>query len=216
MSVIIWVAGVLAALSALGVVFSPQPLYSALSLVLTIGALAVVFLVLNAQFLFVVQLIVYAGAVMVLFVFIIALLSPGAEERVRVDSRFVIGGGRRRGHHRGHDRRGAQRDHLQLERGVPCPADRPGVGPVPHVLVRPERPRLRQHRGQRADGRRPALHHLPAAIRDHLAAAAGGGGGRGVPDAAQPLRCSRRCMREAALTRKPTVLEEERIEVEVG
>ncbi len=91
MNAVIWVAGVLAALSALGVVFSPQPLYSALSLVLTIGALAVVFLVLNAQFLFVVQLIVYAGAVMVLFVFIIALLSPSADERVRVDARFVIG-----------------------------------------------------------------------------------------------------------------------------
>jgi NADH-quinone oxidoreductase subunit J len=89
---IIWVAGALAALSALGVVFSPQPLYSALCLVLAIGALAVVFLVLNAQFLFVVQLIVYAGAVMVLFVFIIALLSPGAEDRFRIDARFVIGG----------------------------------------------------------------------------------------------------------------------------
>lgn len=91
MSAIIWVVGALAALSALGVVFSPQPLYSALSLVLTIGALAVLFLVLNAQFLFVVQLIVYAGAVMVLFVFIIALLSPGAEERFVVDTRFAIG-----------------------------------------------------------------------------------------------------------------------------
>jgi NADH-quinone oxidoreductase subunit J len=91
MSVVIWVAGVLAALSALGVVFSPQPLYSALSLVMTIGALAVIFLTLNAQFLFVVQLIVYAGAVMVLFVFIIALLSPEAEERVRIDSRFIVG-----------------------------------------------------------------------------------------------------------------------------
>ncbi len=92
MSGVILVAGVLAALAALGVVFSPQPLYSALSLVLAIGALAVIFLALNAQFLFVVQLIVYAGAVMVLFVFIIALLSPGAEERVRFDSRFAIGG----------------------------------------------------------------------------------------------------------------------------
>ena len=91
MTAIIWIAGVLAAISALGVVFSPQPLYSALSLVLAIGALAVVFLVLNAQFLFVVQLIVYAGAVMVLFVFIIALLSPDREERVRLDLRFVIG-----------------------------------------------------------------------------------------------------------------------------
>ena len=91
MNAVIWVAGVVAALSALGVVFSPQPLYSALSLVMTIGALAVIFLALNAQFLFVVQMIVYAGAVMVLFVFIIALLSPGAEERFRIDTRFVIG-----------------------------------------------------------------------------------------------------------------------------
>ncbi|MHB8533359.1 MAG: NADH-quinone oxidoreductase subunit J family protein [Solirubrobacteraceae bacterium] len=91
MSAIIWIAGVFAAVSALGVVFSPQPLYSALSLVLAIGALAAVFLVLNAQFLFVVQLIVYAGAVAVLFVFIIALLAPGSEQRFRVDSRFIIG-----------------------------------------------------------------------------------------------------------------------------
>lgn len=91
MNAVIWIAGVLAALSALGVVFAPQPIYSALSLVLSIGALAVIFLALNAQFLFVVQLIVYAGAVMVLFVFIIALLSPGSEERFRVDTRFAIG-----------------------------------------------------------------------------------------------------------------------------
>ena len=91
MTGIIWVAGALAALSALGVVFSPQPLYSALSLVLAIGALAVIFMVLNAQFLFVVQLIVYAGAVMVLFVFIIALLSPDREDRVRLDLRFLLG-----------------------------------------------------------------------------------------------------------------------------
>lgn len=91
MSAIVWVAGVVAALGALGVVFSAQPLYSALSLVTAIAALAVVFLALNAQFLFAVQLIVYAGAVMVLFVFIIALLSPDAEDRFRVDTRFIVG-----------------------------------------------------------------------------------------------------------------------------
>ena len=68
MSVVIWVADALAALKRWGNVFSPQLLYSALPLVMTIGALAVVFLVLNAQFLFVVQPIVHAGAVMVLFV----------------------------------------------------------------------------------------------------------------------------------------------------
>jgi len=83
---------ILTAISALGVVFSPQTIYSALSLVLTVGLLAVIFLVLNAQFLFAVQLIVYAGAVMVLFVFIIALLDPASEERPRVaDPRLILG-----------------------------------------------------------------------------------------------------------------------------
>jgi NADH-quinone oxidoreductase subunit J len=83
---------ILAAISALGVVFSAQTIYSALSLVLTVGLLAVVFLVLNAQFLFVVQLIVYAGAVMVLFIFIIALLDPAAEDRPRLlDLRLILG-----------------------------------------------------------------------------------------------------------------------------
>ena len=73
-------------------VFSPQAIYSALSLVLTVGLLAVIFVVLNAQFLFVVQLIVYAGAVMVLFVFIIALLDPSSEERPRLtDPRLLLG-----------------------------------------------------------------------------------------------------------------------------
>ena len=62
------------------------------ALPISIGALAVIFLVLNAQFLFVVQLIVYAGAVMVLFVFIIALLDPAAEDRPRLfDLRLILG-----------------------------------------------------------------------------------------------------------------------------
>ena len=83
---------ILIAISALGVVFSPQTIYSALSLVLTVGLLAAIFLVLNAQFLFAVQLIVYAGAVMVLFVFIIALLDPASEEHPRItDPRLVLG-----------------------------------------------------------------------------------------------------------------------------
>ncbi len=83
---------ILTAISGLGVVFSRQAIYSALSLVLTVGLLAVVFLVLNAQFLFVVQLIVYAGAVVVLFIFIIALLDPAAEERPRLtDPRLLLG-----------------------------------------------------------------------------------------------------------------------------
>ena len=92
MNVLLAILLILAAISALGVVFSSKTIYSALSLVLTVALLAAVFLVLNAQFLFVVQLIVYAGAVMVLFVFIIALLDPAAEDRPRfLDLRLILG-----------------------------------------------------------------------------------------------------------------------------
>ncbi len=93
MTVIFGIAAVLAFLGALGVVLSQRTLYSALSLVLNMVSLAVLFLLLDAQFLAAVQIIVYAGAVMVLFVFIIALLSPGAEERVRpLELRMLLGG----------------------------------------------------------------------------------------------------------------------------
>ena len=59
-----------------------RPLYSALSLVVNMLSLALLFLVLSAQFLAAAQVIVYAGAVMVLFVFVIALLNPGRDETV--------------------------------------------------------------------------------------------------------------------------------------
>jgi NADH-quinone oxidoreductase subunit J len=55
------------------------------------GSLAVEYLLLGAEFVAVIQVIIYAGAVMVLFVFIIALLSPGAEDKPRVDMRFLVG-----------------------------------------------------------------------------------------------------------------------------
>ena len=65
--------------TALGVVAFRRPIYNAMSLVANMLGLAVLFLLLNAQFLFAAQIIVYAGAVMVLFVFIIALLNPASE-----------------------------------------------------------------------------------------------------------------------------------------
>jgi NADH-quinone oxidoreductase subunit J len=91
-TVIFAVVIALAAVSSIGVVFSRQTIYSALCLVVTVSMLAVIFLLLNAQFLFAVQLIIYAGAVMVLFVFIVALLSPDAEDRPALDIRAIIGG----------------------------------------------------------------------------------------------------------------------------
>lgn len=93
MTVIFGVAAVLAFLGAVGVVASRRTIYSALSLVENLVALAILFLLLDAQFLAAVQVIVYAGAVMVLFVFIIALLAPSAEERLRpLELRVLVGG----------------------------------------------------------------------------------------------------------------------------
>jgi len=58
-----------------------EPIHSALSLILVMVALAALYLLLGAPFIAAVQIIVYAGAVMVLFVFVIMLLNAGVEER---------------------------------------------------------------------------------------------------------------------------------------
>ncbi len=91
MTALAGIAGVMALASAIGVVSFRSTIYCALSLVTNMVFLAVLFLLLNAQFLAAVQIIIYAGAVMVLFVFIIALLSPGAEDTPRLDMRFLVG-----------------------------------------------------------------------------------------------------------------------------
>ncbi len=59
---------------ALGVVLSKKPVYSALALLLNFVVLAALFITLHAQFLAVVQIIVYAGAIVVLFLFVIMLI----------------------------------------------------------------------------------------------------------------------------------------------
>jgi len=65
---------------AFGVVFHRNALYSALNLVGVFAATAILYLMLSAPFLAVVQVIVYAGAIMVLFIFVIMLLSVRYEE----------------------------------------------------------------------------------------------------------------------------------------
>jgi NADH-quinone oxidoreductase subunit J len=72
--------------------FSRNPVTSAMFLVLTIISLAGLFTLLHAFFLAAVQVLVYAGAVMVLFLFVIMLLDLKAEERRRLKILAVIGG----------------------------------------------------------------------------------------------------------------------------
>ena len=71
----------IAVICGVNVVVQSHPISSAISLIGVMGALAVLYLLLGAEFLAAAQVIVYAGAVMVLFVFVIMLLNAGAETR---------------------------------------------------------------------------------------------------------------------------------------
>src|SRR5688572_31850779 len=66
--------------SALGLILKRNPIHGALFLVVNLGTVAALYLTLRAEFLAAAQVIVYAGAIMVLFVFAIMVLIPGKEE----------------------------------------------------------------------------------------------------------------------------------------
>ena len=76
-TIIFWVFAAFAVGSALLCVTRRSPMASALWLVLTLFALAALFVILDAQFIAVLQVLVYAGAIMVLFLFVIMLLNLG-------------------------------------------------------------------------------------------------------------------------------------------
>lgn len=79
----------IAVISAISLVVQTHPISSALSLVGVMGALAVLYLLLGAEFMAATQMIVYAGAIMVLFIFVIMLLNAGTEKRVAGRSKLV-------------------------------------------------------------------------------------------------------------------------------
>src|SRR3954451_24200134 len=67
--------------AAINLLAQRHPIHSALSLIVVMGSLALLYLLLGAEFVAAIQVIVYAGAIMVLFVFVIMLLNAGAEEQ---------------------------------------------------------------------------------------------------------------------------------------
>jgi len=70
---------------ALGVILRPHPVHAALSLILTLFGVAVHFVALDAHFLAAVQVIVYAGAIVVLFLFVIMLLGVDKSEDLSIE-----------------------------------------------------------------------------------------------------------------------------------
>ena len=82
-NVVVWIVWVAAAFACLGsgiaVVSFRNPFYSALALIGNLGSLAVLYLLLSAEFVAAAQVLVYAGAVMVMFLFVIAYIGPRLE-----------------------------------------------------------------------------------------------------------------------------------------
>ena len=77
MIVLFWICAFVLLITGLAVIASRQPVHSVVSLIVNFSALAVLFLTLSAEFLAMMQIIIYAGAILVLFLFVIALLTIG-------------------------------------------------------------------------------------------------------------------------------------------
>ena len=78
-------ASVMVLAGALGVILRSNPVHAALSLILTLFGVAVLFVAQHAEFLAAVQVIVYAGAIVVLFLFVIMLLGVDRAENMRTE-----------------------------------------------------------------------------------------------------------------------------------
>ena len=92
MEILFYIFSAIMVLFGLGVVVSRNPVSSALCLVMSFVGLAALFIQLDAFFVGIIQILVYAGAVMVLFLFIIMLLDLKAEEGKRINYMAFCGG----------------------------------------------------------------------------------------------------------------------------
>lgn len=81
MPILFFLLALVAIGGAVSLILQKHPIHSALSLIVVMVAIAGLYLLLGAEFISAVQIIVYAGAIMVLFVFVIMLLNAGVEER---------------------------------------------------------------------------------------------------------------------------------------
>jgi NADH-quinone oxidoreductase subunit J len=89
---VFFVLAALAVIGALSLILQKHPIHSALSLIVVMVSLAGLYLLLGAEFVAAVQIIVYGGAIMVLFVFVIMLLNAGEEEHTDFSKLAKFGG----------------------------------------------------------------------------------------------------------------------------
>lgn len=89
--ILFYLFGAIAVIAAMMILFFRNPVSSAMSMVVSFVAMAAIYFTLDAQFLGVAQILVYTGAVMVLFLFIIMLMNVKAEEKQPVKPLPLIG-----------------------------------------------------------------------------------------------------------------------------
>lgn len=75
-----WILGIILILSALGVILLKKPVHASLSFLLTLLTLAALYLQLSAEFIAVIQILVYAGAILVIFMFVIVLFQDAHQK----------------------------------------------------------------------------------------------------------------------------------------
>src|SRR5688500_19283903 len=81
----------IAVLASIGVIGQLNPMYSVMLLITSFGALAGLYVLLDAPFTAVTQIIIYAGAIMVLFLFVVMLLNVPREDPIPVTAAGVLG-----------------------------------------------------------------------------------------------------------------------------
>jgi|SRR5690606_4179704 len=94
--ILFYVFGAVAVLASIFVVGQRNPMYSVLLLILSFGALSALYVLLDAPFVAVTQIIIYAGAIMVLFLFVVMLLNAQKEEKEATARQMFGGPGPRR------------------------------------------------------------------------------------------------------------------------
>src|SRR5207244_9894077 len=88
--ILFWFLSALAVVGAIGVVSSRNPIYSVLWLIVVFFAISGHYILLNAQFLAIVNIIVYAGAIMVLFLFVVMLMNLNADSEPPQKNRWLM------------------------------------------------------------------------------------------------------------------------------
>ncbi|MBP6716949.1 MAG: NADH-quinone oxidoreductase subunit J [Acidobacteria bacterium] len=90
-----WIFAVIAILASIGVVGQRNPMYSVMLLIVSFGALSGLYILLNAPFVAAIQIIIYAGAIMVLFLFVVMLLNVPTEDPAKGFHPRLMGAGPR-------------------------------------------------------------------------------------------------------------------------